>query len=330
MLRLALALFGLTLLHGTALAQKQPKKPLNLTLVDRVVAVVNDEVVLNSELMMRVAPQAFELEQISDERERKRRKSKLRSQVLDEMINEQLIAQAAVEAKLEVSAKEVETAIADLRRQNGFDETQLAEALRQQGYTMSSYRRDVKQQILRMRAVHTLVRPRVVVTDDDVRAKYDAMERRSAEISEVKLQHILIALPKDAKEEQIARAKDRAAQILQRARAGEDFSKLAEEFSDDPATRNTGGDLGWISRGSIATEWEVIVFAMRKGETRGPINGPQGFHVFHVADIKGQSKESFDKVKEKLRNEMFRAEMDKQTRLWLDELRKKAHVEIAL
>jgi len=299
-------------------------------MIDRVVATVNDDIILNSELMMRVAPVAFELNKITDLRERARRQAKLSGQILKEMINELLVTQAATTAKLEVGAKEVESAITDLKRQNKLDDEQLKEALSMQGYTMSSYRKDVRNQIVRMRAVNTLVRPRVSISDDDVRAKYDANARRSAQVSQVHLQHILIALPPDADAAQQKTARDKAADIITKARQGEAFEALAQQYSDDPRTKNTGGDLGWIERGTIATEWEVVVFAMAKGETRGPVSGPQGLHVFQVSEVKDSKQEDFEAVKEKLRNELYRAELDKQTRLWVEELRKKAHFEIKL
>lgn len=312
--------------HRTTVATDSPA-PL---MVDRVVAVVDDEVILSTELMMRVAPMAFELQKISDARERTRRQTKLASEVLSEMINEELVTQAARSAKLDVGEKEVNAAIDDLKKQNNLDDEQLTDALRMQGYNMSSYRKDVRNQILRMRAVNTLVRPRVSITEDDVRAKYDEKSRRSTQVSEVNLQHILLAMPADADEATIRDTRAKAADILTKAKAGEDFAALAATYSDDPATKNIGGDLGWIKRNMIATEWETVVFAMAKGETRGPIVGPRGLHVFRVSDVKDSKQEPFDKAKEPLRNELYRVEMDKQTRLWVDELRKKAHFEIML
>jgi len=175
-----------------------------------------------------------------------------------------------------------------------------------------------------------LVRPRVTVTDDDVRAKYDANNRRSASVLKVRLQRIVIALPNNPTERQLKEAKDKAATAVQRARNGENFGALAKALSDDPDTAATGGDLGWIERGEIPTEWEVIVFAMSKGETRGPINGPNGLHVFHVSDVVKNEAKAFDEVKGKIRNDLFRREMDRQTAQWLDELRKKAHIQSKL
>lgn len=98
-----------------ARAQKKPKKEsAGRVLVDRVVAVINEEVILHSELMRRVVPLSADLEQISEAREKERRRDKLKDQVVDDMINEELIVQAAVESKLEVSAKEVQGALNDI------------------------------------------------------------------------------------------------------------------------------------------------------------------------------------------------------------------------
>jgi peptidyl-prolyl cis-trans isomerase SurA len=281
-------------------------------------------------MMRRVAPLSADLEGVSDTGERKRRKDKLKSQVLDEMVNEELIIQAANESKLEVAAKEVQNALEEIKKQNSLDDNQLAEALRMQGYTMASYRHDVRRQILRMRAVNMLVRPRVTVTDDDVRARYDATNRRSAAVKRIKLRHILVGLPERATEAQLGDAKRRAADIIEKIRSGADFARLAAADSADETTKYTGGELGWIERGSIDTEWEVIVFAMSQGEVRGPITGPRGLHVFQVTELERNEQKAFADVKEQLRNELYRKEMDRQTRLWLDELREKAHIQVKL
>lgn len=322
---------------GPGAAQPAPKpaprkasKPGQKLVVDKVVAIVNDAVILHSELMRRVAPLTADLDEVADPRERKRRQDKLKGQVLDEMVNEELIVQSAGESKLDVSAKEVQNALEEIKKQNNLDDNQLAEALRMQGYTMSGYRTDVRRQILRMRATNMLVRPRVTVTDDDVRARYDAMSRRSAAVKRIKLRHILVALPEKPTETQIADAKRKATDLMEKVRAGADFARLAADNSDDEQTKFSGGELGWIERGSIDTEWEVIVFAMNKGEVRGPITGPRGLHVFQVTEVERNQQKPFAQMKEQLRNEIFRKEMERQTKLWLEELREKAHIQMKL
>lgn len=296
-------------------------------LLDRVVAVVNDHVVLASELELRVLPLSAELSSISDKRERERRRRKLIGQILDEMINDELIVQAAREAQLRVEPKEILAALDEIKKQNKLDDAGLEQALAMQGYTISSYKKDVERQLVRMRATNILVRPRVTITDEDVRARYDEMSRRSSAVSKVYLKHILIGLPPRPSDRQLTQAKAKAAGIIEQVRGGTDFSELAQKLSDDQATAAGGGDLGWIERGSLPTEWEVVVFAMNKGEVRGPISGPSGLHVFFASDVEKTALQKFDELKGQLRNELFQKEMNKQTVLWLDELRKKAHIE---
>jgi parvulin-like peptidyl-prolyl isomerase len=308
-------------------ASAAPAKARSLV-VDKVVAVVNDEIILKSELLRRVAPLTAEVQKIADRAERQRRLAKLEGDVLDEMVDEELIAQAAEEAKLEVTTKEIESALGEIKKQNNLDDNQLAQALRMQGYSLASYRHDVRRQILRMRAVNMIVRPRVNVTDDDVRARFDAMGRRSAAVKRVKLRHILVPLSAKATEAELGQAKQKAAGLIEKIKGGADFARLAADNSADEQTKFTGGDLGWIERGSLDTEWEVIVFAMAKDEVRGPITGPRGLHVFQVTDVERNEQKNFDEVKEQIRAELFGKEMDRQTKQWLTELRDKAHIDL--
>jgi peptidyl-prolyl cis-trans isomerase SurA len=299
-------------------------------LVDRVAAVVDGSVILYSDVMLRAAPLLADLQRIADPTERERRLADLQERVLEEMVAEELIVGAARQAGVEVTEQEVNAAIREIRDQNNLSERELEEALRVQGYTLASYRQDLERQMLRMRAANMLVRPRVSVTDDDVRVRYERMARRTDTVSRVHLRHILIEVPANATDQERNEARDRAAELAQQARAGASFEELASEHSDDAATRAGGGDLGWIQRGSLATEWEDIVFAMDEGEVRGPITGPRGLHVFHVDARETDEMPPFEEAREALRQEIFQEEMERQTGAWLEELRRGAYVDIKL
>src|SRR5438067_12454722 len=140
--------------------------------IERVVAVVNDAVILQSELDARLVPMRAEAEQIADPAERKRRLAKLTSQVLDEMVNEDLIVQAAEGARIEVDSAEVQAALDEIKQNNKLDDAGLQQALAQQGYTLQAYKADLRRQLLRLRAVNQLVAPKVTVTDEDIKARY--------------------------------------------------------------------------------------------------------------------------------------------------------------
>jgi len=277
-----------------------------------------------------MTPVRGEAMQIADPKERERRLAKLSTQVLDEMVNEELIVQAAEAAKVEVEASEVQAALDEIKQNNNLDDAGLAQALAAQGYTMSNYKHDLRRQLLRLRAVNQLVAPKVQVTEEDVRAKYDEMQRRSQSVSAVQLSHILFKLPEKPTEQQLAEAKEKAAKAITRVKGGEKFEDVAAQMSDDDGTKATGGQLGWFQRGSIQPEWESIVFSMEKGDVRGPVSGPQGLHVFQVTEVKNNQLKPFAEMKEQLMRELRRREMDKQTQTWLEDLRKKAYIDIKL
>jgi peptidyl-prolyl cis-trans isomerase SurA len=319
------------LVPGAALAQdgsgkkKQAKR--EAFVVDRVIAIVNDAVLMSSELDIRLLPMLGDVEGIADASERRRRLDKLRAQLLEDMINEELIVQAADEARIELEANDVDAALDEIKKQNKLDDKQFAAALAAQGYTLSAYKNDIRRQLTRLKAVNQLVRAKVKVSDEDVRAKYDAMVRRSESVSAVQLSHIMFSVPAKATDAQLAAAKEKAATALLRVQNGEDFAVVAAEVSEDEKTKASGGALGWIERGKVSPEWEAVVFSMEKGEVRGPVSGPTGLHVFHVSEVKRTEMKSFEDLKEQIRGELTRREMEKQTALWIAELRKNAYID---
>ena len=299
-------------------------------IVKKVVAVINDAIIMQSELEVRMVPVRGEAMQIADAKERERRLAKLTSQILDEMVNEELIVQAAEAAKVEVDSAEVQAALDEIKQQNNLDDAGLAQVLTQQGFTMSNYRTDLRRQLLRLRAVNQLVAPKVQITEEDVKARYDQMQRRSQAVSSVKLSHILIKLPEHPTEQQLAEGKEKAAKAVVRVQGGEAFTKVAAEVSEDAGTKETGGELGWFQRGTLNADWETVVFSMTKGEVRGPVSGPNGLEVFYVTEVKASELKPYAEMKEQLSRELRRREMDKATQTWLDELRKKAYIDIKL
>ncbi len=316
-----------------ASAQPKPASPNagRKVIVERVVAVINDSIVLRSELDARMIPVIGEAQSIADAKERERRIEKLRSQVLEEMVNEELIVQAAEAAKIEVESAEVQAALDEIKTSNNLDDAALGQVLAAQGYTLANYKQDLRRQLMRLRAINQLVAPKVNVTDEDVRARYDQMQRRSEAVSAVQLSHILFKLPENPTEQQIAQAKERAATVIERVKGGQPFAQVAAEVSDDVGTKATGGELGWFQRGSLANpDWEPVVFSMEKGDVRGPVTGPQGMHVFHVTEIKRSDLKSYAEMKEGITRELRRKDLDKQTQVWIEELRKKAYIDIKL
>jgi parvulin-like peptidyl-prolyl isomerase len=244
------------------------------------------------------------------------------------MVNDELVVQAAEAAKIEVDSAEVQAALDEIKQNNKLDDASLAAALSQQGYSLQAYKADLRRQLLALRAVNQLVAPKINVTDEDIRARYDELARRSAGISAVRLSHILLKLDHPT-EQQVAEAKETAAKTIARVKSGEPFEDVAKQVSQDASTAPQGGELGWFERGSINPEWEPIVFAMEKGDMR-QVTGSDGVHVFYVSETKKSELKPFADMKEQLSRELRRREQEKAKATWLEDLRKKAYIDIKL
>jgi peptidyl-prolyl cis-trans isomerase SurA len=316
---IAVAVWGLALLLVPAVARAR--------VVERVAAVVGDALVLASEVEDRVGPLLADVNRISDPDKRAARAAALRREVLERLIDDELILQQASELKLSISSDQVDASIEEIKKQNSLTDEQLREALRSQGMTMAAYRADLRRQLLRFRVLNIAVGSRVNVSDDEVRAYYDRHMKDGSNV-QVRASHVFVAIPEGADATAVAEKQAQAQKILERAQAGEDFAKLARETSDDAATRADGGDLGYFGKDMLPKAIEELVFAMKVGEVRGPIRVDRGFHVMKVVDRKVKDPKPFDEVKDDIRMQLRGKDMERQTKIYLGELRKKTLVDI--
>jgi peptidyl-prolyl cis-trans isomerase SurA len=270
-----------------------------------------------------------ELTSVTDPNERDRRVGKIRVNALDDMINEELIVQAGEQAKIEVEPSEIQAALDEIKRQNQIDDAGLLQLLAAEGFTLGNYKTDLRRQILRLRTINTIVAPKVNISDDDALARYNELSRRSQAVGKVRLAHILIATPEHPTEQDLVAAKQKAADTLARIRNGEDWNTVCADISDDQSTKATGGEIGWFERGTLQDpEWEKVVFSMNTGDVRGPVGGTSGFHLFKALDTQSSGLKPFAEMKEQIKGELRHREMEKATQQWIDELRKKAYIDI--
>jgi peptidyl-prolyl cis-trans isomerase SurA len=305
-------------------AYADAKRPPSMT--DRIVAVVNDSVILSSELDLRMRPFLDNVAGISDPGERARRASKLQSQMLDEMIADELIVQAAKAARVDVDDSEVRAAMDYIKEQNHLDDKQLAEAMASQGMTKETYRLD----LLRQRAINQILGAKLKIGDDDLQARYKEIERRAEKVSAVELAHIQIKLPAHPTEQQKDEAVAKGNAAMTRLKGGDKFADVAKDVSDDNTTNQTGGELGWIQLGTLPPEWDKVVFSMDKGDLRGPIVNETGIELFYAIDTKRTPLQPYSAMKKKLAEDLEREELAKLRSTWIDSLRKKAYVDIKL
>ena len=227
-----------------------------------------------------------------------------------------------------VSSDEIDRAIAQIKRDYGLDDAQLKDELRRQGLTMAAYRLNTKREILKYRVLNIAVGSKINVGDSEVQSYYDR-HMKSANV-QVRASHIFIAIPEDADNATVVERRKQAKALLARAQKGEDFAKLAREYSEDAGTRGEGGDLGFIGRDILPKPLEELLFSMRVGEVRGPVRADRGFHVIKLVDKRTKEAKPFADVQDEIRIRLRQREMERQTKIYLGELRKKVLVDIRL
>ncbi len=289
--------------------------------VERIAAVVNQEIILLSEVKERAAmlAQAGEVGE-----------GQLK-QLVERMVEDVLVVQQAVELKLTVEEAEIDRAADEVMKQNHLDAAQFKEALSAQGYTLAAYRRDLRRQLLRLKVINAAVRSHISISDDELKAFYEQSARQSGGRRQSHLRHVLVALPAGADEKEVERRRRIALRVVEQARAGTSFAELANTYSDDGATKKEGGDLGWVEPGVLENAVDEVVLTLEApSEVRGPIKTARGFEVLQLVEKKEGDVRPFAEVKEQLRQQLYASQLEKQTLAWLTELRKKAHIEIRL
>ncbi len=243
--------------------------------LDRVAAVVNDGVVLMSEVD---AELALVTDRAKSEQAELPPENVLRHQVLDELILEEIEMQEADRDGLKVPDEALNDALQEIAQRNHMTLSQLPDALAQQGTDYTSYRDSIRRQL-----TLTLLRRRDVLQHIGVSSReidlYLAHEaQHPSDAIEYNLAHILISVPEDATPDQLQQAEQRARDVYQRAKSGEDFTKLAIAYSNSE-TALQGGALGWRKGTELPTFLSAAILSLKPGEVSEPVRAPNGYNI---------------------------------------------------
>lgn len=168
---------------------------------------------------------------------------------------------------------------------------------------------------------------RITVSDDELKSYYDTHTDEFKTPEMIKARHILVKVDSSASEDEKKKAKEKAEMYLKKIQSGEDFAKLASEFSDDPGSKTKGGELGFFPRGRMVKPFEDAAFSLKPGETSGIVETQFGFHIINVEDKKDSTVESFDTVKERLRQKLVQDRTRKEITEFIDKAMQDAKTE---
>ncbi len=297
--------------------------------VDRVAATVNGEVVTLLDLAERAGPELQRADAQAAGPAREKARTRALKTAFDALVAERLFEGQAAALGIEVTDAEVDQSIDEIKRRNNLDDARLDEALAAQGMDRVAYRKAVRHDLQTAHIMGVKVGSRVKVTDDDVKNYWQTHPREFAASDEVRVRHILVALPEGASAAQTSAAHARAEKIAARLRAGEDFAKVAREVSDGPSARE-GGELGWLQRGTVQPDIEKAAFALAAGQVSAPVQARAGFQILQVEERRGGSLKPLDSVKEDIRNRLVQEQVDSYREGFIAELRKDAVIDVRI
>lgn len=296
-------------------------------LVDRIAAVVNNNIITLSELEARIAPEMQRFAAEPDVAKRREMKALAMKRGLELLIGERLMEGQIQELNIEVSDSEIDASIEEVKKQNKISSEQFEGLLLQEGYSLATYRVFMRKHLAIQKLVNLKVRGKVKISDEDLKSEHVRWSHDEAQDFEVHARHLLVQVAPKAAAKDVEAARIKATMLMEEAkRPGVDFGELAKKRSEGPSAAD-GGDLGFFKRGVMVPEFEKAAFTLPVGGISEPIRTKFGWHVLKVEERRALEVPPLEEVKEQLREKMLRSQLEKYTEQYVKELRAGALVE---
>lgn len=303
--------------------------PTGAETIDRVVASVGDDVITVYDVEKEGAVLFGQISRSSSPEELEERLYEAKKNVLEHLIEKVLLAREAKRAGIEVGDDELDSAIENIKKENGIDQDELLKALQAEGLTYERYREEVRGQMIRARLIDRKVRSDINISDEDIKSYYEANINKFVEDEEIRARHILFLVPKDADEKTVREVRVAALEVLRMAKEGEDFKDLAMKYSEGPSA-SSGGDLGFFKKKDMVKEFSDAAFSLEEGAISDLVRSPFGFHIIKVIEKRGGKSLPFAEAREKIRTTLYSEELERDIRKFVRELKEKEEVEIRI
>lgn len=303
-------------------------------LVDRVVAVVNDDVITMSEVNEEGRGFFQKIsEQVSGE-ELAAALRRAREEVLDGLIDKKLIAQEAVKQKLDVSKEEVDAALKQMSESNRMTPEQFQAQVRSMGMTDDVYRDNLRTQILQSKLMNKEVRSKIIITEDMVLDYYDTNYAKQVEQGGYYLLQMGFTWKKNGvPSENVGKevresTRKRAEQVHRMAAAGQDFATLARKFSELPSAKD-GGNIGTFQREDMADYMQRAVLPLKPGELSPVVETPDGYQFFKLLSSQEGGivlQAPLEGVKEEIKGLLYEEKLKEALAVWVKGLKESAYI----
>lgn len=275
---------GLALLGASTLSLAAETTPTKVTALDRIVAVVNNDVVTQLELNERLG---MVIQQLQKQGTPLPPREVLEKQLLERVIMDRVQLQFAQETGVRVDDAQLEKTLQRIAQENKLSQEQFRAALEKDGVDFRKFREDIRKEIIMSRLREREVDNRITVSDGEVENYLRSRSEALGGGSEYNLAHILIRVPEQASPEALQKFKARAQQAQEELQAGKDFRQVAASYSD-AADALQGGVLGWRAAGQLPALFVEALEPLKSGEASPVLRSPNGFHILKLLDKRGK------------------------------------------
>jgi peptidyl-prolyl cis-trans isomerase SurA len=294
-------------------------------MLDRVVAVINKEVITWSELYKMMEYEATEQVNALNDSQRLKVFRQNEALFLEKLIDMRLQLQDAKRLGITVTPEEINEAIGNIKSKYKLTDDSLEEYLRKEGLTFEEYKKRLAEQMILSQYVNMQIRNKIVVSDQEIGTYMQANSGSFRDSDAFKLRQIFLKKSKDDAVNKETEAK--ADLIMQRLKAGEDFSALAREYSEDKSAKS-GGDIGFIERDNLSREFIGMLSNMNAGDFSSPFWTESGLHIIKLDEKISAQNES--EIVQSVRKQLTEEKFQEKYRSSIKALREKAHIEIRL
>ena len=296
--------------------------------LDKMVAIVNDDVITKSELDRAIATAKI---QLSQENVAAPSNDTLEKQALQQLINKKLQLQVAKQSGIQVSDADLENAIKKIADQNHISVDSLYQQINQEGMTTAEYRTEMRDQMTLQKLQQQEIAGKINVTPQEITAFANSriwQSQSSNDAKEYRVENILVTLPDAPTPEDVTAAKERANVLLNKMHDGAKFQDVVNTLSNNQKSIEAG-DLGWRKLGEIPNAFAAQVKNMQKNEIAGPIRTANGFHIIRLADVRGNTTAKTQTPDRKtIENMLLQKKFEEAMQSWVTKLRSQAFINV--
>jgi peptidyl-prolyl cis-trans isomerase SurA len=340
--RLARRPRALLLAAALACAALCGARPAEAVVVERIVAIVGDKPIFLSELRARARPFLLQIQQkVPAGAQQHAAESSMFKELIEKMIDEELEAQAAEKARITVTSDEIDNALRNSATAQQTTVAALYKEARAKGLTDQDFRDEIRRQVLEGKLLLLRVKGRVRITEEDIRSMYERVSREERKRREYRPAWIVLRVLPGASDAAVQERQALALSIAERARAGEDFAALAQQYSDDTATRDLGGDLGIRApagsqgavagrRPTLAPELEAALMPLEAGAVTAPVRAGDAIVIMKLLSRQPSRYTGIEQARNEMVQRLQVEILEKAKRKWLDELKRRTHLDVRL